>query len=382
MRGSLTRLGLPAAKIGPGQVDHWLSRADVALWAEDRWGLGSVISERELRFEELAAGKPIGSAVVGELPGGRPMLHRPDLLVTDNGSPIAIEVELTPKAPRRLEHIVRAWRRARHLDHVLYVVPAGPVQRAVERAVTATNAQQRVLCPRAGDAGMTAARGQLQLVNVAAEHARDPRIAAASSRGVDDASFVCLHEALRQARNQNDQRSPFAIIASCLLGLGIELPERSVGLDLAEARDEWLRRLRGSGRSASTVTAYRTALDDLIGWLGREGIREDRLREETIVSYLDDYRRRARPAAATYYRRFTLLRRFFRWLSSRAGTPDPFLDLDAPPKPTPVADWLAPQSSSACSWRRRRLSVRYLGSQSATASFYLRWSSPGCAAAS
>ena len=119
-------LGLPAAKIGPGQVDHWICCADVALWAEARWGRGSVISERELRWQELEAGRPIGSAVVGELPGGRPMLHRPDLLVTDNESSVAIEVELTLKAPRRLEHIVRCWRRARHLERVLLCCPRRP----------------------------------------------------------------------------------------------------------------------------------------------------------------------------------------------------------------------------------------------------------------
>lgn len=146
------RLGLPAAKISPGQVDHWISCVDVALWAEERWGRGSVTSERELRFQELAAGKPIGSAVVGELPGGRPMLHRPDLLLADNGRKMAIEVELTAKAPRRLEHIVRSWRRARHLERVLYVVPAGPTQRAVERAVAATHAEERVIVRELGSA--------------------------------------------------------------------------------------------------------------------------------------------------------------------------------------------------------------------------------------
>lgn len=138
-------LGLAPAKVAPGQVDHWLSCADVALWAEKRWGKDSVTSERELRFQELAAGRPIGSAVVGELPGGRPMLHRPDLLLADNGRTMAIEVELTPKAPRRLEHIVRSWRRARHVDQVLYLVPAGPTQRALERAVATTHAQERVI---------------------------------------------------------------------------------------------------------------------------------------------------------------------------------------------------------------------------------------------
>jgi hypothetical protein len=55
----------------------------------------------------------VASAIVGELPDGRPMLHRPDLAVRDDGRTIAIEVELTPKAPRRLERLVRSWPRAR-----------------------------------------------------------------------------------------------------------------------------------------------------------------------------------------------------------------------------------------------------------------------------
>jgi hypothetical protein len=137
-------LGLPAARVSPGAVDHWLACAEVALWAEGRWGRDSLMSERELRFAELEASKPIASAIVGELPDGRPMLHRPDLVVRDNGRTMAIEVELTSKAPRRLERIVRSWRRARYVDRVLYLVSAGPTQRAVERAVAATHSQERV----------------------------------------------------------------------------------------------------------------------------------------------------------------------------------------------------------------------------------------------
>ena len=102
-------------------------------------------TERELRFAELDTSKPIASAIVGELPDGRPMLHRPDLVVRDDGRTIAIEVELTPKAPRRLLTIVRAWRRARHVDQALYLCPPGPTQRAVERAVAATHSQERVI---------------------------------------------------------------------------------------------------------------------------------------------------------------------------------------------------------------------------------------------
>jgi hypothetical protein len=143
-------LGLPAARVGAGAVDHWLACADVAIWAERRWSRDSLMSERELRFAELDASKPIASAIVGELPDGRPMLHRPDLVIRDDGHTLAIEVELTPKAPRRLEHIVRCWRRARYVERVLYMVPAGPTQRAVERAVAATHAQERVIVRELG----------------------------------------------------------------------------------------------------------------------------------------------------------------------------------------------------------------------------------------
>jgi len=138
------RLALPQAKVGPGQVDHWLSCADVVLWAEERWGCGAVTTERELRWIEQAEGRPVGSCVVGELPDGRPMLHRPDLLVSGRADRIAIEVELSVKTPKRLEAIVRSWRRARHLDEVLYLVATGPPQRAVERAVRKAHAEERV----------------------------------------------------------------------------------------------------------------------------------------------------------------------------------------------------------------------------------------------
>lgn len=138
-------LGLPVARVAPGAVDHWLACTDTAVLAERRWGPDALMSERELRLAELEASKPIASAIVGELPDGRPMLHRPDLVVRGDGRTMVIEVELTPKAPRRLERIVRSWRRARYVDQVLYLVPPGPTQRAVERAVATTHAQERVI---------------------------------------------------------------------------------------------------------------------------------------------------------------------------------------------------------------------------------------------
>jgi site-specific recombinase XerD len=115
---------------------------------------------------------------------------------------------------------------------------------------------------------------------------------------------------------------------------------------LRQARDEWLRRIESSRRSDSTLVAYRVALDDLIAWSDRQTERFDSFAERAIVSYLADYRRQARPAPATYYRRFIVLRRFFRWLSGHEGVPNPFEDLEAPRKPQQVADWLTPAEFS------------------------------------
>jgi integrase len=108
--------------------------------------------------------------------------------------------------------------------------------------------------------------------------------------------------------------------------------------DLRRARDDWLRRLQTSRRSKSTLIAYRVAIDDFIDWSSDNG--RNVFEEGTIVDHLAAYQRRARPAPATYYRRFGLLRRFLRWLSRRSGLPDPFLELEPPPKPQQEADWL------------------------------------------
>jgi hypothetical protein len=55
-------------------------------------------------------------------------------------------VELTVKAPTRLEQIVRGWRRAASqgvVGHVLYVC-SPEAQRAVDRAIAATHAHEQV----------------------------------------------------------------------------------------------------------------------------------------------------------------------------------------------------------------------------------------------
>ncbi|HEX3241348.1 MAG TPA: helix-turn-helix domain-containing protein [Solirubrobacterales bacterium] len=137
-------LGLPVAVISPGSVTHWLRCASVALSLEEQFGSDRVLTERELRAAEQVEGAPIASAKVGELASGEPRLHRPDLAVLTDDGTIAVEVELTPKAPRRLEDLIRAWRRASWVAEVRYLCAPGQTRRAVERAVQKVRAESRV----------------------------------------------------------------------------------------------------------------------------------------------------------------------------------------------------------------------------------------------
>lgn len=162
--------------------------------------------------------------------------------------------------------------------------------------------------------------------------------------GSDGLAVATLEQALRDARRHGDLRPPLLVLAACLDELGVALPQRSGrGVSLEQAKEQWLQRLRNANRSRGTIAAYRVALDDLFEFLDRRDLRERAFHEETITAYLSDYQRRRAPAEATYYRRFTLLRRFFRWLSRRSGVPDPFLELEPPEKPQQESDWLTPQ---------------------------------------
>jgi hypothetical protein len=135
---------LPIAKVRPDLVGHWIACGDAALALEAEFGTEALVSEREIRLLERDAGRRVASAVVGERPEGPEILHRPDLAVRSDGHWLAVEVELTPKAPERLEAIVRGWRRARWLAGARYYVGPGVVRAEVERAVTRTHAEGRV----------------------------------------------------------------------------------------------------------------------------------------------------------------------------------------------------------------------------------------------
>lgn len=144
------------------------------------------------------------------------------------------------------------------------------------------------------------------------------------------------------AREAGDDRPALVVLAACLRELGRPTaPAPAARVFLRQARDEWLHRLDAQQRSESTLVGYRVAIDDLLDWSDAHAC--EVLEESAIVDYLRSYRERASPAQSTYYRRFVLLRRFLRWVSSRHGLPDPFRDLEAPPKPRQESDWLTPE---------------------------------------
>jgi hypothetical protein len=122
------RKELRVSRPSPLAVRHEAAVASVGVWLE---GSGHrVLSERELLADERLEGKRIYSVRTGE------RLHRPDLVVIGD-LPEAIEVELTPKAPRRLDVILRGWARAvasGQYERVRYLCP--PVTlRLLERAL-------------------------------------------------------------------------------------------------------------------------------------------------------------------------------------------------------------------------------------------------------
>ena len=138
-------LGLSTPTIRIGEVDHWLACGDVAIELERRHGPDGVLTDRELRFQEQLAGKPIASAKLGETRNGYWRLHYPDLVVSGGERTTAYEIELTPKSQRRLETIMRAWRRARHVEGCIYLCPpASPTHQAVQSAIKRVRAEDRV----------------------------------------------------------------------------------------------------------------------------------------------------------------------------------------------------------------------------------------------
>jgi len=152
---TITRLGLRAAaldgvepcRVSATSAQHMIACAHVAAALELRYPGQLVIGERELGKREREAGAPLASVVLRRVGEYGPLMHRPDLvLLSRSGSrpPVAVEVELTIKAPRRLAEICRAWARSGHVDGVLYFAPPA-VERALERAIDVAQADEYVV---------------------------------------------------------------------------------------------------------------------------------------------------------------------------------------------------------------------------------------------
>jgi hypothetical protein len=173
--------------------------------------------------------------------------------------------------------------------------------------------------------------GQLSLFEPDCDHAATvPTVGQVRSRVRQPRAPEPLCEPAVPPRTES--ADPLALLAGYLAKLGPVVAQAAPAtVDLHQARDDWLRRLRTARRSSSALTAYRIAIDDLLGWSTEN--QRNVFEEATIVDYLATYQRRADPAPATYYRRFGLLRRFLQWVSRRNGLPDPFVELQPPPKP-------------------------------------------------
>jgi len=132
--------GLGRCRVSAANAAHLIACSNVAAELETRFRDYVVRSERELRRAEQELGVPLASARIGR-PDSERSWHRPDLVLWPRapraGLPVAVEVELTVKAPARLVEICRGWARARCVAGVLYLVSPAverPLRRASERA--------------------------------------------------------------------------------------------------------------------------------------------------------------------------------------------------------------------------------------------------------
>jgi DNA-binding CsgD family transcriptional regulator len=145
--------GIDPCTVSAAGAPHLIECARVAASLERRYPGHRVQGERQLRAQERTCGRLLASAQLGAgahtgAMGAARRRHRPDLVLWPphpaDGMPVAVEVELTVKAPERLTAICRAWARAGCVAGVLYLAPP-EVERAVARAVERARAHHRVL---------------------------------------------------------------------------------------------------------------------------------------------------------------------------------------------------------------------------------------------
>jgi hypothetical protein len=140
--------GIDTCRITSSNAHHLTVCAAVAAALERCYPDHRVSGEHELRRDERDHDGPLASAQLGWLHARGTDRHRPDLVlwpsVAARERPVAVEVELTIKAPRRLRDICRAWARSQTVAGVLYFAPPD-VERALSRAIERARASERVV---------------------------------------------------------------------------------------------------------------------------------------------------------------------------------------------------------------------------------------------
>jgi hypothetical protein len=149
--------GLEPCRVSASNAMHLITCAEVAASLERCYSDQRVLGERELRRDERDSGRALASAQLGRGPSSAQLLHRPDLVIWPDPPadrlPVAVEVELTSKAPRRLAEICRAWARCRCVAGVLYLV-SPEAEHALRRAIAVAQAGERIaVVPLAALAG-------------------------------------------------------------------------------------------------------------------------------------------------------------------------------------------------------------------------------------
>jgi len=138
--------GVRPTRVTPANARHGIVCAEVAAALARRFSDHVISGEQELRRDERSVGRALASAALAG-GGEEAQLHRPDLVLwppLHESLPVAVEVELTVKAPRRLLEICIAWARCRCVAGVLYVA-ASEVLQPVSRAIARAQAGERIV---------------------------------------------------------------------------------------------------------------------------------------------------------------------------------------------------------------------------------------------
>jgi len=137
-------LRLPGPRLDIRTYRHDQVATEVLIGLEREFGRQAVVTERELRARDCGSPERPRYAVRRGVQRTRRGLHFPDLAVESGGDgPLVVEVELSAKGTARLNSIIGAYVRARHLAAVRYY--ASPLALAgVVRAVARAHAQELI----------------------------------------------------------------------------------------------------------------------------------------------------------------------------------------------------------------------------------------------